>query len=395
MRTASITLSHDRARGALRPEFEFLLACGALWQPLPHEIGDQFADFDWDFLRRAATANGLMPHVFQALSASRVCNQVPKEIWTAIRDSFQDNLARNFWLVEELLAVTRTLRAAGIACIPYKGPAMAAELWGNVALRRCADLDVLVRRSDVAFAREVLSQSGLEPDPSVPERLAADHLRTAAELQFRKPSVGLLVELQWNAVPRCFCADIDIEQAWSQAVQCRFAGEEILRLADEDLLLALAVHGWKHHWSKLIWVGDIAQLCRRKLDWERVFERAASNGLRRILLLALFLANRLFEIALPSGILDAIDSDQSIAALATQSIDVMQNMENLGYFGRHRYLVGARERAADRTRYVLRFLTTPGIGEWNAVSLPPRLNALYRLVRVARVAAMAFGKTRE
>jgi hypothetical protein len=46
-----------------------------------------------------------------------------------------------------------------------------------------------------------------------------------------------------------------------------------------------------------------------------------------------------------------------------------------------------REQPADRLRFLQRLAFTPGPGEWQSVRLPGPLFPLYRLVRLARVAA--------
>ncbi|MEA3246141.1 MAG: nucleotidyltransferase family protein, partial [Gemmatimonadota bacterium] len=44
----------------------------------------------------------------------------------------------------ELAAVAEALRAAGVAALPYKGPALALDAFGDVAARQFADLDIVV-----------------------------------------------------------------------------------------------------------------------------------------------------------------------------------------------------------------------------------------------------------
>ena len=51
----------------------------------------------------------------------------------------------------------------GITAIPYKGPALALQVYGDLKLRSFVDLDVLVRRSDAARAGTLLAARGYRP----------------------------------------------------------------------------------------------------------------------------------------------------------------------------------------------------------------------------------------
>ena len=51
----------------------------------------------------------------------------------------------------------------GIPVISLKGPWLAERLYGDAALRSCCDLDLLVHRSDIAAAEDLLTELGFLP----------------------------------------------------------------------------------------------------------------------------------------------------------------------------------------------------------------------------------------
>ena len=51
----------------------------------------------------------------------------------------------------------------GIPVISLKGPWLAERLYGDAALRSCCDLDLLVHRSDIAVAEDLLTELGFLP----------------------------------------------------------------------------------------------------------------------------------------------------------------------------------------------------------------------------------------
>jgi hypothetical protein len=57
--------------------------------------------------------------------------------------------------------------------------------------------------------------------------------------------------------------------------------------------------------------------------------------------------------------------------------------ESLRYF---RLMLGLRERARDKLRFLFRLAFTPSIGEWEVVRLPAPLFPLYRIIRLFRLA---------
>jgi hypothetical protein len=53
------------------------------------------------------------------------------------------------------------LEEAGIGCVTLKGPAFAAQVLGDSARRSSCDIDLLVRREDLAAAREAYASAGV------------------------------------------------------------------------------------------------------------------------------------------------------------------------------------------------------------------------------------------
>ena len=64
--------------------------------------------------------------------------------------------------------------------------------------------------------------------------------------------------------------------------------------------MLLSIHGWKHNWGRLIWLGDIAQLMRTSnIDWDRLFSDCTRNRNVRLLALALRMSERVFGTTVP------------------------------------------------------------------------------------------------
>jgi hypothetical protein len=338
---------------------------------------------DWDYLLAAAKFHGLIPVLAPRLL--RQLTSVPERVRFELQQASRRALEGTLALSGELVRVLRNLNAAQVECIPFKGPALAAELWGNFTLRQSMDIDLLVRPAQVGQAVEVLRSCGYTPESDW-KRL----FPRAVELQLKKAGMPPL-ELQWGVAPRCFAIDLEIDACWQRTQSAEFGGQPTLAFAPEDLMLILCIHGWKHSWNRLLWIADVARLVRKSttLDWTALTARARASGTEGILLLGTFLAQKLFGACLPGEIADRALSAQQITSLADESIGYMQGLTQPTYTGWHRYMLVARERRIDRIRHVSRFLLTPSVGDWDAVRLPKFVTPLYRLVRLARVGQVA------
>ena len=76
---------------------------------------------------------------------------------------YVENSARNTVLTAELCRLINLFRDDGIEAIPYKGPVLGLFAYGNIALRRFVDLDVIVKKSDVLKARDILLTQATSP----------------------------------------------------------------------------------------------------------------------------------------------------------------------------------------------------------------------------------------
>ncbi len=348
-------------------------------------ITDLLSDpaLDWDYLLAAAKFHGLIPVLAPKLL--RQLTSVPERVRFELQQASRRALEGTLALSGELVRVLRNLNAAHVECIPFKGPALAAELWGNFTLRQSMDIDLLVRPAQVGQAVEVLRSCGYTPESDWKTLLPR-----AVELQLKKTGMPPL-ELQWGIAPKCFAIDLEIDACWQRAQRAEFGGQPTLAFAPEDLMLILCIHGWKHSWNRLLWIADVARLLRKSttLDWTALTTHATASGTDGILLLGALLAQKLFGMTLSNEIVDRALSAPQITSLADESIGYMQDLTQPTYTGWHRYMLVARERRIDRIRHVSRFLLTPGVGDWDAVRLPKFVTPLYRLIRLARVGQVA------
>ena len=89
--------------------------------------------------------HGLVPLLYRRLSVAMDPTQSAG--LEAFRQRDKVNAHRTLWLTVELINIHKHLVARGLEVLPYKGPALAESLYGNVALRQFSDLDLAGSRS--------------------------------------------------------------------------------------------------------------------------------------------------------------------------------------------------------------------------------------------------------
>lgn len=366
-----------------------LLNAAATWQPIQPAL---FEQIDWTKLVSSAEYHGVLPVFAHRLLEASGEFPIDSAVRSLLRSSLSATVVRSFPLAQEVLRVSNTFRTHVVPVIPYKGPALAEDLWGSFSLRECSDLDFLVPPDEVDRAGTLLEELGYSRVTPIAAHLRPALLRNASEEQFNHRETKILLELQWAPAPRAFATHFDAGSMWSRTREIAFAGGAVLSPSAEDLLLLLCIHGWKHNWSRLIWVADMAQLIQRlPLDWRSVFSRAKEEAHEGILALGVCMAQRCFQLELP----DEFVPNRRIVRLAEELTRRLQSDEHCSYVEWHRYLLAARDSYSDRIAQVARFLLTPGLGEYGAIELPAWASSGYRFVRLARGLRMLPGKTQE
>lgn len=379
-------------RGTLPDDlaWTFLLACAAS----PFTTGNAetiktlaVGELDWTALLNLAEQHGLIPVLYERVAD--LGDQVPPEPLHQFKCAFEQNARQTLWLTKLLFTVNDLFKEKGVVAMPYKGPALAALLYGNVTGREYSDIDILIRPADVSRAKAALLNAGFKPALQLRPREEKAYLATGYEYTFHGPKDPNLIEIQWRVLPRFYAIDFDLAGFIRRSRSIPIEGQVIETLSNEDLLLVLCAHAAKHAWSKLSWIRDIADLERStNLDWDKVAKQASELGLRRILAATFVIANTMLGTTTPVSIQRWIDEDCEAKRIGQQLCRTLRRgeepeLESLAYF---RLMAQVRERWRDRLRFWVRLAITPSWSEWSCIRLPERMFPLYRMVRIARVA---------
>jgi hypothetical protein len=372
-------------------EIALLFACaaGPAAADYPAMVRELAAgEMDWEYLLELARRHALLPLLHLRLCES--CpDLVPKAIETRLREHFRLNSARNLVTSGELLAVIDSLEREGVQAMPYKGAALAVQLYGHLGARQFGDIDLLVRSQDVAVATRVLIERGYSAHFRIDESQMDRFIKLSYVRLFKRAADRSVVELHWAIAPRFFGFELDLEPFWPKLGRVEVAGKSVLAPPPELLLMMLCGHGAKDLWQRLEWVAGIAAILKggERLNWTEVLELARKSKGTRILRVGLWLAHSLLGAPLPEEIRSDIARDQKATGLANRLSAALHSAEphSQNTLQTILHYLAFKEGLSDKLRFCSRLALTTTPVDWETLPLPDRLVFLYAAIRPFRL----------
>jgi hypothetical protein len=352
---------------------------------------------DWEGLFAAANEQRLLP-IFCKNFAGYTGEALPSRWRQRVSEEFMRNSCRNLALTAELFRVLEALEGHGVRATPYKGPVLAAQAYGDVALRQFSDLDIMVPQRQIAAAHDALIALGYRA-------LVAGLINGCEGAQGRRQipgqyayrnECGTMVELHTELTLRYFPRRLNVDELCGRREVVNVCGREVPTFSREDTLLLLSVHGSKHFWESLGWIADIAALSNAApgLDWGLALERARGWGVQRMVLLGAALAAQLYDVRLPDEAASSLNRDGVARHLADGICQRFLAAEpvQLGVFSRFAFRVRMRGSLFQGLLYAVRLALMPT--ELDRGAHVPCFEPVYALLRPLRLARTYGWRTR-
>jgi|HubBroStandDraft_1064217.scaffolds.fasta_scaffold23565_2 hypothetical protein len=383
-----------------RAEMELLLCC-ARTRANP-EMSQRIRkaarkEIDWVQLIQLALRHDTLSLTYRNLH--RICPDiVPTGVLQPLRARHEADATETRLLAKELTAILAFLDSCGIQAVPFKGPALAVRLYGDLSLRGFGDLDILIGEQDVVRARRLLIDWGYAPEWVETGELN-QFLRENHELLLYRVDGKVRVDLHWRFISRSACLAGDPDRFLQHLETISIAGEDVQSLRLETYLLLLSMHAAKHQWAQLKFICDIAEIMAvPDLDWHYVLHEADDLGLKRALGTSLLLAQGLLGAVLPATFAQDLRFDRTARVLAAQACTQLfaEPGERWGLQGGITCQLEIRERFRDRTniflRHFLHKLKPSDLDRW-FLPMPKFLSFAYYVVRPVRLALEKMGRT--
>jgi Uncharacterised nucleotidyltransferase len=117
--------------------------------PLDREWLATLPPHTWNTIIEDAIAQRVGPILFHRLNPSAPRLRIPGHSREQLHQYIVQHTTWNLVLTHELQRILRTCQARRIQCIPIRGPILAAQLYGDDAIRQMDDLDLLVHYEDL------------------------------------------------------------------------------------------------------------------------------------------------------------------------------------------------------------------------------------------------------
>ena len=369
-----------------------LLVCSArtkLDPPVAQEIRRLLAGpLDWNFLLEAAAENSILPLLAQQIVAT-AADAVPPGQLDRLKGAARANAVRCLVLSAELIKIMSLFGSQGIQAIPYKGPLLAVEAYGDLTLREFEDLDIVLRQRDMPKANDIIQSLGYRPKFPWILTAGGSSAVVPGEYNYRDEGRGLMVELHTERTLRHFPVCPNLDDLALRLVPVTLSGHEIFTFGAEDMLPILCIHGSKDFWQRISWIADISEFIQShpRLDWGQVFLRADALRAGRMLRTGLALAARLVAAPLPDVVNARVQSDLVATSVAS---DVPQRhldrrwpaLDAAARFHFRRRMV---EGYFAGWRYAMRLTTQPAEEDGAMMRLPRPLAPLYAVLRPLRL----------
>lgn len=305
-------------------------------EPSIHKVDMEM--IDWSLFLDLALHHRLYPLIYQRL---KEMDFIPSEVKKQLANYFKRNTFQMLKLSAEMNWVNATFKESDIPIIFLKGPNLAHDLYGDLSLRTCSDLDVLIPISELKKAEELLSLHGYIKDDYI-ETILGDWSWRHHHITFFHKEKGVKLEIHWRLNPGP-AFEPSFDHLWKHKRSSSLLKEQLYILGKEDLFLFLVTHGARHGWSRLRWLCDIQQMLKADLNWREVMKKMRKYHVGKVGAQAFLLAEGLLDSKLPKYANRIIDN-KSIK-LAQEAIFYLERMVNLHtdpvpkyvskYHGRH------------------------------------------------------------
>lgn len=345
-------------------------------------------NIDWDFLLKLISRHGLLP-LINRFSKQPATNCIPIHFQAKTQKAYQDSVRKNLFLTYCLERLLSRLAEAGIEALPYKGPALAIQLYGDSSMRQFGDLDILVRPSDVKAAMEILGSEGFFPKNPVRPAWYDDLIRSQYHFCLVNREKDVTVELHWGLLYGHHGLHLEMDLLWEKTDKLKLILKEFPVPSIENLIFILIIHGFHHLWENLAWLADVHFLIEdhSRLDWACLLSLGTRFSCERMLLASLALAGDMLKTPLPPFINEQIVSDSVALKIAKRMKDKILEGRIEYYPSWEKFFLLLRERRLlrDKVKMAVVALISPSNDDLEFLPLPRPVGILYLMLRPLRL----------
>lgn len=251
-------------------------------------------DVPWEHLEVLADIEGVAGFVYYHMKNLGLLGLLPKPALRRLEGTYSQTKKYTLAIVREAEALSSRLKQAHIPVLALQGLSLIG-VYGDPGLRQLGDADLMVKPGHKQRLKELLLQAGYRtPDPTYPDLLY---------------KADVLIDIHTHILNldrirnRCHLFPENLTLMWERATSFFDQTDGLLRLDPYDNFIALAAHALKHSYSRLVWLADLHESLLRWIKnpdgWERMVERTRFWQQEKVVLYALILMERIFDLKVP------------------------------------------------------------------------------------------------
>jgi len=339
----------------INSEQELLFRClGKGEQPVCAESDE----IDWHLFLDLAQAHNVVPIVAARLrDLSR--GDIPVKVSETLQSWQLESTRHNMALVSELAKILESLLANQVTGIAFKGPVTAMMAYGDLSLRTCGDLDILVRGEEFPKALTILQSNGYT--------VTNEH-EPVMQVTLGSAESGVSIDMHWGLPPKEIKLNVGLLR--DNLAEINIYGKSIRTFSFNDMFLIHCINATKEYWHPTLQqFYDLKMFSQnRNLDWLALLKRAGEIGCKRMTRAALLAAHKITNLDLPKRMLDELERC-AYAGRVAQEIEnhifnwkEWKNNEPTVFSGQDAYFTALLDsffvRTRERARNIKRAITT-------------------------------------
>lgn len=372
----------------MRPEIEIILL--ALRDELNVDQETRLAkllagDLDWRFLSVAAIGHKVCPQLDSLFKK----HHVEQKLTGLISQESSEIQRKSMMLTARLFKIQTVLLEAGIKFVFVKGALISDLLYGTVKKRSFSDVDVFVRKDDVARVARILEHEGFFPSPmwckcthTQEFFVSPSFLKLSYEKEFVSQNNSFAVDLHWGSgtwFATC-------EQMLRQSEEQQIAGHNVRTLKPDLHFVYLCAHAAKHDWDTLVWISDIARALDsvHRFNWRKIARISKKLGIFHTVQTSVFIAHTLLDAKIPTA-LKPVNQDlervaEDIIRRYDKAVPPVVSLSKIPQWRRDWHIYDSKAQVA---KQVALDLFKPTFSDWVRLKLPENLFWLYSITRPA------------
>lgn len=285
-------------------EHEFIFCCARLKIESPQAQRTKElikSPFDWENTIKICEKQQCLPFLYYNLGKLNLLNIIPQVVFSRLENCYYSNLAKNSLLEKEILLVIEAAEHKQIKIMPFRGFDFMHRLYGNLALRIMADVDILIKDTDLPQIKEIISLLGYKRSKHDLDK----NERNGFDICFEKEistNFMLYIEIHRLLAP-ARPHKLNLPLLWERENKLSVNGQTVYCLSAEDALLSIALHLKRHtRRLNLKFIIDSSELLNsagNQLDWPYIKNSAKENSFRVSVYACLYLSKELLNAKIP------------------------------------------------------------------------------------------------